>query len=118
VPTNRVTAILNGERGVTADTALRLARYLGTTPNFWMNLQTSYDLRLAEDPYCPGGGKRDPSLKRRTVRCPVCRRRLLLAEVHCIGGELTCYKIPEHKPKVKTSRRQVTRAGRLGARGK
>lgn len=39
VPTNRVTGILNGQRGVTADTALRLARYFGTTPQLWLNLQ-------------------------------------------------------------------------------
>ena len=48
VPTNRVTAILKGQRGVTADTALRLARYFGTTPEFWVNLQKTYELRLAE----------------------------------------------------------------------
>ncbi len=48
VPANRITAILNGTRTVTADTALRLSRYLGTTPQFWLNLQTSYDLRKAE----------------------------------------------------------------------
>jgi antitoxin HigA-1 len=48
VPANRVTAILNGTRAVTADTALRLGRYLGTTPQFWLNLQSSYDLRKAE----------------------------------------------------------------------
>ena len=48
VPTNRVTAILNGQRGVTADTALRLARYFGMTPEFWLHLQTTYELRVAE----------------------------------------------------------------------
>ncbi|MDE2670685.1 MAG: HigA family addiction module antitoxin [Chloroflexota bacterium] len=48
VPANRITAILKGQRGVTADTALRLARYLGTTPEFWLNLQKTYELRLAE----------------------------------------------------------------------
>jgi len=48
VPGNRITAILNGQRGVTADTALRLARYLGTTPDFWLNLQKTYELRVAE----------------------------------------------------------------------
>ena len=48
VPVNRVTAILNGQRGVTADTALRLARYFGTTPTVWLNLQQTYDLRRAE----------------------------------------------------------------------
>ena len=48
VPGNRVSAILNGQRGITADTALRLSRYLGTTPEFWINLQKAYELRLAE----------------------------------------------------------------------
>jgi addiction module HigA family antidote len=48
VPANRITGILTGSRGVTADTALRLARYFGTTPQFWMNLQNNYDLRVAE----------------------------------------------------------------------
>lgn len=48
VPANRVSAILNGTRGITADTALRLSRYLGTTPEVWMNLQKSYELRVAE----------------------------------------------------------------------
>ena len=48
VPTNRITQILNGRRGISAETALRLARWLGTSPQFWMNLQNSYELRLAE----------------------------------------------------------------------
>lgn len=48
VPANRVTAILNGQRGVTADTALRLAQFFGSSAEFWMNLQQSYDLAMAE----------------------------------------------------------------------
>ena len=48
VPVNRVTMILNGQRGVSADTALRLARYFGTTPQLWLNLQKSWELRQAE----------------------------------------------------------------------
>ena len=48
VPTNRITAILKGQRGVTADTALRLARYFGTTPQLWQNLQKAFELRMAE----------------------------------------------------------------------
>ena len=48
VPTNRVTSILNGQRGITADTALRLSRYFGTTPQLWQNLQNAYELRMAE----------------------------------------------------------------------
>ena len=48
VPANRITAILNGERGVTADTALRLGRYFDTTARFWLNLQQAWQLRQAE----------------------------------------------------------------------
>lgn len=48
VPGNRITAILNGQRGVTADTALRLSRYLDTTPEFWLNLQKTFELRVAK----------------------------------------------------------------------
>ena len=48
VPANRISAILKGQRGVTADTALRLSRYLGTTAEFWLNLQKSFELRVAE----------------------------------------------------------------------
>jgi addiction module HigA family antidote len=49
VPANRISAIVNAERGVTADTALRLAKALGTTPDFWLNLQQRYDLDCARD---------------------------------------------------------------------
>jgi antitoxin HigA-1 len=45
VPANRITALLHGRRGITADTALRLSRYLGGEPEFWMNLQSAYDLK-------------------------------------------------------------------------
>ena len=48
VPVNRVTMILNGQRGVSANTALRLARYFGTTPQLWLNLQKTWELRQAE----------------------------------------------------------------------
>ena len=48
VPTNRVTAILNGQRSITGDTALRLAHFFGTSPEFWLNLQSLYELRVAQ----------------------------------------------------------------------
>ena len=48
VPTNRVTGILNGQRALTGDTALRLGHFFGTSPEFWLNLQSLYELRLAE----------------------------------------------------------------------
>jgi antitoxin HigA-1 len=48
VPRNRITGILGGRRAITADTALRLGHWFGTSPQFWLNLQTLYELRLAE----------------------------------------------------------------------
>jgi addiction module HigA family antidote len=49
VPPNRITEILNGERAITAETALLLARRFGTTPEFWMNLQVAHDLEAARE---------------------------------------------------------------------
>jgi len=48
VPATRLNDIVRGRRGITADTALRLARYLGNSPQFWLNLQAVYDLRMAD----------------------------------------------------------------------
>jgi antitoxin HigA-1 len=48
VPANRITGIIHGQRAVTADTALRLGHYFGMSPQFWMNLQQLFELRLAE----------------------------------------------------------------------
>jgi antitoxin HigA-1 len=48
VPTNRITGILNGQRAITGDTALRLGHFFGTSPEFWLNLQSLYELRVAE----------------------------------------------------------------------
>ena len=48
VPSGRITQILNAKRGVTAETALRLSRYFGNSPRFWMNLQTRYELAVTE----------------------------------------------------------------------
>jgi addiction module HigA family antidote len=49
VPATRINEIVNERRGITADTALRLSRYFGTTAKFWLNLQASYELEVAED---------------------------------------------------------------------
>ena len=67
VPTNRITAIINGQRGITGDTALRLAHFFGTTPEFWLNLQILYDLRIAEQK----SGKSIKSLPKLKRREPV-----------------------------------------------
>lgn len=48
VPVNRITAIIKGQRGITGDTAVRLAAFFNTTAEFWMNMQQAYELRLAE----------------------------------------------------------------------
>ena len=63
VPTNRVTAILNGQRAISGDTALRLGHFFGTTPQFWLNLQGLYEIRLAEEK-SGKAIKKLPSLKR------------------------------------------------------
>ncbi len=67
VPTNRVTGILNGQRAITGDTALRLGHFFGTSAEFWLNLQSLYELRLAEQ---RAGKTIDalPTLKRRKGR--------------------------------------------------
>ncbi len=74
VPVNRVAGIINGQRGVTADTALRLSHWFGTSPEFWLNLQNLYEMRLARREI---GGKvdklprlagRKPGLARTTSR--------------------------------------------------
>src|SRR6202051_2343218 len=49
VPTNRVTGILHGQRSITGDTALRLAHFFGTSAQFWLNLQSLYELRIAQE---------------------------------------------------------------------
>lgn len=64
VPTNRITGILNGERAITGDTALRLAHFFGTSAQFWLNLQSLYELRLAEQK-AGRSIKALPKLKRR-----------------------------------------------------
>jgi addiction module HigA family antidote len=48
VPTNRITGILNGQRAITGDTALRLGHFFGMSPEFWLNLQSLYELRVAQ----------------------------------------------------------------------
>jgi antitoxin HigA-1 len=67
VPTNRVTQIVHGTRAITGDTALRLAHFFGTSAEFWLNLQSLYDLRLAEEK----AGKSIKSLPRLRRREPV-----------------------------------------------
>lgn len=48
VPKNRISMIIRGERSISADTALRLSRWMGTTPEYWLNLQAAYDIRVAK----------------------------------------------------------------------
>ena len=69
VPVNRITGIIHGQRGITADTALRLGHWFGTSPQFWMNLQQNYELRLAESQI----GAKIAILPRRTTR-PISRK--------------------------------------------
>jgi addiction module HigA family antidote len=66
VPTNRITGILNGQRAITGDTALRLAHFFGTSAEFWLNLQSLYELRMAQRK-AGKSIKSLPKLKRRVV---------------------------------------------------
>ena len=67
VPTNRITSIINGQRSITGDTALRLAHFFGMSAEFWLNLQALYDLRVAEQK----AGKAIKSLPKLRRREPV-----------------------------------------------
>jgi antitoxin HigA-1 len=60
VPMNRISALVNGKRSITADTAMRIARYFGTSPQYWLNLQTAYDLEVA-------GGKIGSKIEREVL---------------------------------------------------
>jgi addiction module HigA family antidote len=71
VPVNRVTGIINGQRAVTADTALRLGHWFGTSAEFWLNLQKLYELRLAREEV----GGRVEKLPRLTERKRIKARR-------------------------------------------
>src|SRR5882672_5011065 len=67
VPPNRITAIINGQRSITGDTALRLGHFFGSSPQFWLNLQSIYDVRIAEQK--AGKAIRNlPTLKRKKGR--------------------------------------------------
>ena len=66
VPTNRITGILNGQRAITGDTALRLAHFFGTSAEFWLNLQSLFELRMAQRK-AGKSIKSLPKLKRRVV---------------------------------------------------
>ena len=74
VPANRITGILNGQRAITGDTALRLGHFFGTTPDFWMNLQKLYELRTAEQKLA-GALRNLPTLADRSAAPPPSRRR-------------------------------------------
>ena len=75
VPTNRITGILNGQRAITGDSALRLAHFFGTSAEFWLNLQKLYELRIAEQK----AGASIRSLPRLAERLKIQRRTKPLA---------------------------------------
>ena len=83
VPVTRITEIVRERRGITADTALRLARYFGTTPDFWMKMQLSYDLALTssqvavriEAEVMPASADRKMNLKTGAQENPSLRKR-------------------------------------------
>lgn len=68
VPPNRVTQIIHGRRGITGDTALRLGHWFGTEPQFWLNLQCAYEIRVAKE-------KAGAEISRLPVRSPAVQER-------------------------------------------
>jgi len=97
VPTNRVTEILNARRVITGDTALRLAHFFGTTAEFWLNLQSLYELRIAQKK----AGKsidRLPTLKHvEEARADLLHNRFLIFDGYkCLGqcGSLDLHSMP------------------------
>ena len=64
VPANRISGIVNGKRAISADTALRLGKYFGTSPEIWLDLQSDYELRLARQTTWP---RVEPTVKRRVA---------------------------------------------------
>src|ERR1700675_1678266 len=70
VRVNRITGIINGQRSVTADTALRLGHWFGTSPEFWLNLQKLYELRLAREEVGDRLEKLPTLSNRKRRRCP------------------------------------------------
>jgi antitoxin HigA-1 len=77
VPQNRISQIIAGKRSITGDTALRLGHWFKTAPEFWLNLQTAYDLRLAEQ----AAGAEILALPVRPETRPQPRQRSLLEEI-------------------------------------
>jgi antitoxin HigA-1 len=70
VPVNRVTGIINGQRAITADTALRLGHWFGTNPEFWLNLQKLYELRLARQEVGDRVEKLPKLAERKRIKAP------------------------------------------------
>ena len=69
VPVTRIAEIVHERRGITPDTALRLARYFNTSARFWLNLQSSYDLEVAEDELAPKIERQVQALERTGTEC-------------------------------------------------
>ena len=79
VPPGRISAIVNGKSAITADTAIRLGRYFGTSPEVWMGLQADYELRVAQRTIGPEVEKRVPARRNRAIT--VCNRNGRLTNI-------------------------------------
>jgi addiction module HigA family antidote len=112
VPANRITQIVNGKRAITGDSALRLAHWFGNAPEFWMNLQTRYDLRLAAQ----DAGRAILSLptgmasaNRRRKRSPVANQKLITSPSTSASSALP---VADHLGDTATVHRRGWRASR------
>src|SRR5262249_54834906 len=93
VPVKRITEIMNGQRGVTADTALRLGHWFGTSPEYWLNLQKLYELRLARAEL----GDRIEGSRRCPARRPCPRARCLFFESASRFSLLVAHDLSENR---------------------
>jgi antitoxin HigA-1 len=114
VPVNRITAILAGERAISADTALRLARFFGTTPQFWINLQGAHDRELARSEH--------GALIAAEVRGAAARRMMAFSPPRIIpilaGLRYECAMTAHHRSRTEGHVRKIRDAGRGESEGR
>jgi addiction module HigA family antidote len=111
VPVTRISEIVRGGRGITADTALRLARLLGTSAELWLNLQTDYDLRVARRDLAGSLEKRIIPFRRPTVGYDATESTETPASDQ-VREKASVYRAPRVAPRTRDRRRIRRRTGR------
>jgi antitoxin HigA-1 len=108
VPVTRISEIVRGGRGITADTALRLARFLGTSAELWLNLQTDYDLRVARQDLAGSLEKRIVPFRRPAVGYDATKT----GASHQVREKTSFYRAPRAAPRTRDRRRIRRTTGR------